>query len=54
MIRSNFIYVDRDDNRKGNFKRYRKKSFYLYKKVIELTVKSQYEINWIPSPVPVA
>lgn len=33
--RYGFIYVDRDDEGKGTYKRYRKKSFYWYKKVIE-------------------
>ena len=30
-----FIYVDCDDEGNGTFNRYRKKSFYWYKKVIE-------------------
>lgn len=33
--RYGYIYVDRDDNGKGTFNRYKKKSFYWYKKVIE-------------------
>ena len=33
--RYGFIYVDRDDEGNGNFKRYKKDSFYWYKKVIE-------------------
>lgn len=33
--RYGYIYVDRDDNGKGTFERYKKKSFYWYKKVIE-------------------
>ena len=33
--RYGFIYVDRDDEGKGTLKRYRKKSFWWYKKVIE-------------------
>ncbi len=32
--RYGYIYVDRDDNGKGTFKRYKKKSFYWYKDVI--------------------
>ena len=30
-----YIYVDLDDYGQGSYKRYRKKSFYWYKKVIE-------------------
>lgn len=33
--RYGLIYVDVDDNGNGTFKRYRKKSFYWYKQVIE-------------------
>ncbi|MED1189082.1 6-phospho-beta-glucosidase [Bacillus paralicheniformis] len=33
--RYGFIYVDRNDNYEGSFERYKKKSFYWYKKVIE-------------------
>lgn len=33
--RYGFIYVDRDDDGRGTLKRFRKKSFYWYKKVIE-------------------
>ena len=33
--RYGFIYVDRDDSGKGTFDRYKKKSFYWYKNVIE-------------------
>jgi 6-phospho-beta-glucosidase len=33
--RYGFIYVDKDDQGKGSLKRYRKDSFYWYKKVIE-------------------
>lgn len=33
--RYGFIYVDRDDEGNGTLKRYPKKSFYWYKKVIE-------------------
>lgn len=33
--RYGFVYVDRDDEGKGDMKRYRKDSFYWYKKVIE-------------------
>lgn len=33
--RYGFIYVDKDDQENGTLKRYRKKSFYWYKKVIE-------------------
>ena len=33
--RYGFIYVDRNDAGEGTLKRYRKKSFYWYKKVIE-------------------
>ena len=33
--RYGFIYVDRDDQGKGTLKRYRKKSFWWYKRVIE-------------------
>lgn len=33
--RYGFIYVDRDDQGQGTLKRYKKKSFYWYKKVIE-------------------
>ena len=32
--RYGFVYVDVDDEGKGTYKRYRKKSFYWYKKVI--------------------
>ena len=33
--RYGFIYVDRNDNGTGTLNRYKKKSFYWYKKVIE-------------------
>lgn len=33
--RYGYIYVDRDDEGNGSYKRYKKKSFYWYKKVIE-------------------
>ena len=33
--RYGFIYVDKDDQGNGTYKRYRKDSFYWYKKVIE-------------------
>ena len=33
--RYGFIYVDRDDDGKGSLKRYKKKSFYWYKDVIQ-------------------
>lgn len=33
--RYGFIYVDRNNDGTGSFKRYKKKSFYWYKKVIE-------------------
>ena len=33
--RYGFIYVDRQDDGSGTLERYRKKSFYWYKKVIE-------------------
>ena len=33
--RYGFVYVDAGDDGKGTFKRYRKDSFYWYKKVIE-------------------
>ena len=33
--RYGFIYVDKDDNGNGTLKRYKKKSFYWYKKVVE-------------------
>lgn len=33
--RYGFIYVDRDDDGNGTFKRYKKKSFDWYKKVID-------------------
>ena len=33
--RYGFIYVDRGDDGGGSYKRYRKKSFYWYKQVIE-------------------
>ena len=33
--RYGFIYVDKDNNGNGTLKRYKKKSFYWYKKVIE-------------------
>ena len=38
--RYGFIYVDRDDDGNGSMKRYRKKSFYWYKKVIETNGES--------------
>lgn len=33
--RYGFIYVDQDDEGRGNLKRYRKDSFYWYQKVIQ-------------------
>ncbi|MEG0453742.1 MAG: family 1 glycosylhydrolase, partial [Coprobacillus sp.] len=33
--RYGYIYVDRDDEGNGSYKRYKKKSFHWYKKVIE-------------------
>lgn len=33
--RYGFIYVDRNDDGTGSLERYKKKSFYWYKKVIE-------------------
>ena len=33
--RYGFVYVDRDDEGNGTMKRYKKDSFYWYKKVIE-------------------
>ena len=33
--RYGFVYVDADDSGNGTFKRYKKDSFYWYKKVIE-------------------
>jgi len=33
--RYGFVYVDRDDDEKGDFSRTPKKSYYWYKKVIE-------------------
>ena len=33
--RYGFIYVDKDDQGQGTYNRYRKDSFYWYKKVIE-------------------
>ena len=33
--RYGFIYVDMDDQGNGSLKRYKKKSFYWYKRVIE-------------------
>jgi len=33
--RYGFVYVDKDDNGNGTLNRYKKKSFYWYKKVIE-------------------
>lgn len=38
--RYGYIYVDRDDNGEGTFERYKKKSFYWYKKVIETNGES--------------
>ena len=37
--RYGFIYVDRNDDGSGTLKRYKKKSFYWYKKVIETNGK---------------
>lgn len=41
--RYGFIYVDRNDDGTGTLKRYKKKSFYWYKKVIESQGQSLYE-----------
>lgn len=41
--RYGFIYVDRNDDGSGTLERYRKKSFYWYKKVIETNGKSLHE-----------
>ena len=41
--RYGFIYVDRDNEGKGSFDRYKKKSFYWFKKVIETNGKYAYE-----------
>ena len=38
--RYGFIYVDRDDDGKGTLNRYKKKSFYWYRDVIETNGKS--------------
>lgn len=40
--RYGFIYVDRNDDGKGSMKRYKKKSFYWYKEVIETNGESLY------------
>ena len=40
--RYGFVYVDKDDNGKGDFSRYRKDSFYWYKKVIDSNGKDIY------------
>mgnify|MGYP000251431023 len=37
--RYGFIYVDRNNDGTGTFKRYKKKSFYWYKNVIETNGK---------------
>ena len=44
--RYGFIYVDRNNDGTGTFKRYKKKSFYWYKNVIETNGKI---INWFKS-----
>lgn len=41
--RYGYIYVDRKDDGTGSYERYRKKSFYWYKKVIETNGASLYE-----------
>ena len=41
--RYGFIYVDKDDQGNGSLKRYRKKSFYWYKKVIENNGQTKFE-----------
>ena len=41
--RYGYIYVDRNDDGSGTLQRYRKKSFYWYKKVIETNGESLYE-----------
>lgn len=41
--RYGFIYVDRNDDGSGTLERYRKKSFYWYKRVIETNGKSLHE-----------
>ena len=41
--RYGFIYVDKDDKGNGSLKRYRKKSFYWYKKVIETNGQTKFE-----------
>ena len=41
--RYGFIYVDKDDQGNGSLKRYRKKSFYWYKKVIETNGQTKFE-----------
>lgn len=38
--RYGYIYVDRDNDGKGNLERYKKKSFYWYKNVIETNGES--------------
>ena len=41
--RYGFIYVDRNDAGEGTMKRYRKQSFYWYKKVIETNGQTKFE-----------
>ena len=41
--RYGFIYVDKDDQGNGSLKRYKKKSFYWYKKVIETNGQTKFE-----------
>ena len=41
--RYGFIYVDKDDQGNGSLKRYRKKSYYWYKKVIETKGQTKFE-----------
>ena len=41
--RYGLIYVDKDDNGNGTLKRYRKKSFAWYKRVIESNGESVWE-----------
>ena len=41
--RYGFIYVDKDDEGKGTLKRYLKKSFYWYKKVIETNGQTKFD-----------
>ena len=41
--RYGFVYVDCDDHGKGTFNRYRKKSFYWYKHIIETNGAALFE-----------